>query len=247
MGAVVALFDSEDVSRGAIVKFPAQSKAKRIKRTRDEIEERTTEPIKNLDDIAKIYKYFYDKRQYRNMALFVTAINLGLRVSDLISLRWEDLYDIDWTPRESCVVEELKTGKLRKFRASKVVYDNLEMYKGTMNRRPDLKECIFQGCNSGGSKTATHMNRRSVVRVFDKAASDLNLGIRIGTHGLRKTFGYQVFTMSGKSDEALMKLQMIFNHSSPQTTLRYIGITKENLDQVHDDIGELYASILQHE
>ena len=50
---------------------------------------------------------------------------------------------------------------------------------------------------------------------------------RIGTHTLRKTFGYHFY--KEKKDIALM--QSILNHSSPSVTLRYIGINQDIIDK----------------
>ncbi len=51
----------------------------------------------------------------------------------------------------------------------------------------------------------------------------------IGTHTLRKTFGYHAFE-NGTSLELLMEL---FNHSSKAQTLRYIGITEDQKRDVY--------------
>jgi integrase len=51
----------------------------------------------------------------------------------------------------------------------------------------------------------------------------------IGTHTLRKTFGYHAY-QNGSSLELLMD---IFNHSSKSQTLRYIGITEEQKKEVY--------------
>ncbi|MCB2294485.1 tyrosine-type recombinase/integrase [Clostridium algoriphilum] len=51
----------------------------------------------------------------------------------------------------------------------------------------------------------------------------------MGTHTLRKTFGYHAY-QNGSSLELLMD---IFNHSSKAQTLRYIGITEEQKKEVY--------------
>ncbi|GKS12930.1 hypothetical protein YDYSY3_39300 [Paenibacillus chitinolyticus] len=49
----------------------------------------------------------------------------------------------------------------------------------------------------------------------------------IGTHTLRKTFGYHFY----KRYKDVALLQQIFNHSAPSITLRYIGINQDIMDQ----------------
>ncbi|MDE6942360.1 MAG: integrase, partial [Lachnospiraceae bacterium] len=55
----------------------------------------TTIPIRNQNDIETIKKYFLEKDQYRNYALFVVGINTALRISDLLNLDWRDVYNFD--------------------------------------------------------------------------------------------------------------------------------------------------------
>ena len=59
------------------------------------------------------------------------------------------------------------------------------------------------------------------------------IGIKdaIGTHTLRKTFGYHHYQQF--KDVAV--LQEIFNHSAPSITLKYIGINDDVKDNTLDD------------
>jgi len=52
----------------------------------------------------------------------------------------------------------------------------------------------------------------------------------IGTHTMRKTFGYWFY----KQTKDVAMLQEILNHSTPQITLTYIGINKEEKDNILD-------------
>ena len=47
---------------------------------------KTVAPIKSLADIGKIKRHLLKTQQYRNYLLFVMGINVGLRISDLLSL-----------------------------------------------------------------------------------------------------------------------------------------------------------------
>ena len=81
----------------------------------------------------------------------------------------------------------------------------------------------------------THLDvyKRQVqaYRILNKAAVRVGINGEIGTHTLRKTFGYHMYMKT--KDVAL--LQELFNHSSPSVTLRYIGINQDRLDQAMDD------------
>jgi integrase len=53
----------------------------------------------------------------------------------------------------------------------------------------------------------------------------------IGTHTMRKTFGYWYY----KQTKDVAKLQIILNHSHPRITLKYIGITDEEIEDSLND------------
>jgi len=76
------------------------------------------------------------------------------------------------------------------------------------------------------------------VRAYDilrEAAQHCELS-EIGTHTLRKTFGYWVYHENEK-DIAL--LQDIFGHSSPYITKKYIGINQEVIEQAYESLNNL--------
>lgn len=67
-------------------------------------------------------------------------------------------------------------------------------------------------------------------RVLQKAAEVLGRG-DIGTHTMRKTFGYFYY----RKTKDLVFLQEIFNHSAPIITKRYIGLIQEEIDESLED------------
>jgi integrase len=78
------------------------------------------------------------------------------------------------------------------------------------------------------------ISRVQAYRIINRAAKKVGLeNIRIGTHSMRKTFGYHAYN----NGTPLERLQIIFNHSSPNETLGYIGITQENIDEVYININ----------
>ena len=70
------------------------------------------------------------------------------------------------------------------------------------------------------------LDRRQVYRILKKAANRFNLQIRMGTHTMRKTFGYFHY----RQYKNIALLQKIYNHSSPNITLRYIGIEQDEIN-----------------
>ena len=71
---------------------------------------KTVSPIKSLADIGKIKRHLLKTQQYRNYLLFVMGINVGLRISDLLSLRISDVWQ-NGKCVEAIVIREQKTKK----------------------------------------------------------------------------------------------------------------------------------------
>lgn len=74
------------------------------------------------------------------------------------------------------------------------------------------------------------LNTSSVSKYFVKARIDLKIPYAIGTHSLRKTWGYNVYRRT-KDIAPIMK---VLNHSSASQTLKYIGIDQEEIDSIYD-------------
>lgn len=75
------------------------------------------------------------------------------------------------------------------------------------------------------------MERTQCYRILNKASKEAGLDFKIGTHSLRKTFGYHHY----KKFKDIAMLQKIFNHSSPEITLRYIGIDQDMIDNSYNN------------
>lgn len=78
----------------------------------------------------------------------------------------------------------------------------------------------------GQKNSRLPIGRVQAYRILNSAAKAVGLS-EIGTHTLRKTFGYHFYQQY--KDVAL--LQELFNHSAPSVTLRYIGINQDALDK----------------
>jgi site-specific recombinase XerD len=53
------------------------------------------------------------------------------------------------------------------------------------------------------------------------------------SHTLRKSFGRRVYEMHNRSEDALINLSEIFNHTSVRVTRTYLDITQEKLDSIY--------------
>ena len=147
----------------------------------------------------------------RYYMMFLFGIHTGLRISDILPLR---VCDVMY--RTHVTIHEKKTGKTRLFRISSSLQLELEDYVRDMN--PD--DYLFGNSQSG------YLSRQIAWQHLHKACRAVGITDAVGTHTLRKTFGYHLYQKT--KDVAL--LQMILNHSHPSVTLRYIGIQQDRID-----------------
>ncbi|GIN71264.1 site-specific integrase [Bacillus sp. J14TS2] len=168
-------------------------------------------PIRDPDLILEMKKFLRQQCE-RNYMLFVTGINSGLRISDILPLRVRDAKKAYFDLREQ------KTQKQKRILITPGLKRELKRY--IEDKEDD--EYLFKS-REGLNKP---IGRSMAYKVLREAAEYVGLD-GIGTHTLRKTFGYH-FYMQYK-DVAL--LQEIFNHSSEEITLRYIGITQDHSDK----------------
>lgn len=148
----------------------------------------------------------------------MAGINLGLRISDLLQLRVKDV------KKQYLSLREKKTGKEKRIKIYKTLRKALDQY---IKDRDD-QECVFRS-KEGLNKPISRSNAYNILR---ESAEYVGLD-SIGTHTLKKTFGYWHY----KKFKDVALLQEIFNHSIPDITLRYIGITQDTMDRTMDDFG----------
>lgn len=169
------------------------------------------DPIRDKSKI-ELVKKILKERCFRNYILFILGINSGLRISDILNLKVKDVLNKNYIE-----LKEQKTKKYKRFPISPYIKSELNIFiKG---RNPN--DWLF--ISRRGQQAIT---RVQAYRIIHNACIKAGVGHKIGTHTLRKTFGYHFYKMN--KDIAL--LQNILNHSSPSITLRYIGINQDIID-----------------
>ncbi|WP_117161446.1 site-specific integrase [Paraliobacillus sp. X-1268] len=169
------------------------------------------QPIRDkelLDDMKQSLKRWCGQRDY---ILFLIGINTGLRIGDLLKLKGNDLYK-----KRRIIIKEGKTDKPRTLNLSNI-YDEIQDYI-------QQNESVWMFPSRKGDKPIT---TTQAYRQFNKAADMCDIDEGIGTHTMRKTFGYWFY----KQTKDVAKLQTILNHSHPNITLKYIGITDEEIEK----------------
>lgn len=178
------------------------------------------QPIRDLKKIETIKKLL-KQQNLRDYCLFVLGINSGLRISDLLKLKISDVTEKEKI-KDRIRLREKKTNKFKDFPLSEKAKQSIKEYLKT--RIYTENEPLFISRKNKG-----FLLRQQAYKIINNVAKAVGIKEKIGTHTLRKTFGYHAY--NNGYDIAL--IQKLFNHSSPAVTLRYIGITQDELDDVY--------------
>ncbi|RKL69155.1 site-specific integrase [Salipaludibacillus neizhouensis] len=171
---------------------------------------RSSEEISEFRDALKVAgKTARGDFSNRNLLLFNIGVNTGLRIGDIVQLRIEDVKG-----KSKMKISEGKTKKVRTVELGAIMGDIADYLEDEPN------EGYLFPSRSGEKPITT----TQAYRILTKA-SDLIGRNDIGTHTLRKTFGYHYYRLN-KDVATLME---IFNHSDQATTKRYIGIREDEI------------------
>ena len=164
--------------------------------------------ISQLNDMKWSLRKYCGERDY---ILFLVGINTGLRIGDLLKLQKNAIKG-----KKKLAIKEGKTGKTRVIHLENI-YKELNAYIDTLADT----EWLFPSRKGDNAITRVYAYKQ-----LNKAAERIEIYEGIGTHTLRKTFGYWHY----KQFRDVAELQNMLNHSHPQITLRYIGITDESIE-----------------
>ena len=183
----------------------------------------TTQPIRKQSELELLKEYFINRNEIRNYALLVLGLNIPLRISDLLSIHWNDVYDEKNRRFFSHLqIIEKKTGKRNYLVLNSSTLQALQLLQNSLENT--LPEHYIFTANNSRNKPLT---RVSAYLIIHNAAESIGLQ-NIGCHSLRKTFGYHAW----KNGVHLALIMSIYNHSSIAITKRYLGIEQEDKDNV---------------
>jgi len=173
------------------------------------------EALKDISQIEAMKKYLKEHSQ-RDYLLFVIGINTGLKITELLSMKFEEILNEDGTVKEfySLPVKDEKF-KQDIYLNTKVKEALLEYVQSIDVKRENY---VFQS-----NKTKNSITRQQAYRVIHNAAEAVGIVGKIGTNSMRKTFGFHAY----KRGIAIALLQKHFHHATPSETLKYLGISKD--------------------
>lgn len=197
------------------------------------------DPITEIEDVYRVIDYLqkrideetitaYKKGRARNKLYFCIGVFSGFRVSDLLELKWSDIFERDGkTYREQVGIIEQKTGKVKELYTTAACREYIDEYVAMWQPDTTSSEYLFQNYKCG------KINRQTVDNFIKEAAKACGLKGNYSTHTVRKTYAYQYYiVMQNEGDLfALAEVQDMLNHLNTQTTLRYLGIDKKRRNE----------------
>ncbi|MBP3950130.1 tyrosine-type recombinase/integrase [Bacillus suaedae] len=175
------------------------------------------EPIKDIQTIERM-KEILKNRSHRDYLLFVFGINTGILVSHLLRMKVSDVFE-DNHVKDYYSLQEQKATEPKLFYINDKLKRIVADYINEFTLQAD--DFLFKS-----QKNNLPITRQQAYRIINNVAREVGLSEKIGTHTLRKTFGYHAY----RKGIAVSLLQSIFNHATRAETLRYIGVYGEQLN-----------------
>lgn len=187
----------------------------------------TTTSYMEWNDFVSLITRLEKDEDYKFSLLISIGVFTGLRISDLLTLKYSDLIGNDVLR-----ITEKKTKKVRSIKINKDLKDIVERIVSKM-KVTELNTLIF--LNRFGTKSIdkSYVNVR-LKEIFTRYR--IKVGGNVSTHTFRKTLGRRVMEVNNYSNESLVLLMELFGHSSMSITKRYLGIREQEIHDVYDSL-----------
>ena len=169
----------------------------------------------------------------RNKMLFLIGVNVGLRASDLVQLRWSYFFKNNMEFKEFYTLQPKKTkktGKFVKIFFNQTVKKAIENYVSAYPVE-NLDDYLFKS-----RKGQNPITERGLWKIIVDASADAGIEKNVGSHSLRKTWARTIYDNAEDKSGALVMLQECLRHSDSLTTLRYISIMDEEKKDMYESI-----------
>ena len=186
-------------------------------------------PIKDTNILKMVQDTLLDsvRAGRRNYTIFQVGKATLLRVSDVMTLKKSDIYNPDGSVKNTAFIHDKKTGKANTLYLKPVQQDLLQYHDWLVQENIN-SEWLFPSID--------HHDRHITEKQFYKVMARVGdlLGINcLGTHPMRKTGAYLVYTQSNYNISLVMHL---LNHLSEYMTLTYLGLNQDSRKTMLDQI-----------
>ena len=179
--------------------------------------------------------HFAKSGRWRDYLLFVLGINLGLRVNDLLKLRFSAILNRDRTLKDSIIISDQKphfVGQkaiIWKVKLNPAVKEAVALYmshSGGVN----VDDYIFKSESTNKRSGDSPLHRGSVDRIIRLATQELNLDLRCSASTLRRTFAYQQLVRA-EDYQAQALVARALGYRTIADTMNYAGTTEDEIRQ----------------
>lgn len=182
------------------------------------------EPIRDRRKIAQIKNILKGQQRYRDLLFFTVGINSALRACDLLRLQIGQFVGVDGKPVEKFWFREEKHGKRYELALNASILEALNDYLVAYPAiRANPANYVF--FNVKTLDFSEPIKRGHAWKIVNDLCEEVGLKGEYGTHTLRKTWAYHA-RMNGVD---IMTIMNRLNHSSISSTMRYLGITDDEL------------------
>lgn len=188
-----------------------------------------TDPIRKKEDIERLINYYLSKKQYRNYLLVVLGIYTLLRVSDILKLKFMDVYNFNNDRFKSHIeLIEQKTKKKKKLAINEVCIEALQLYIDSIDDF-NMNRYIFKS----NRESNRPISRIQAHRILKQAGYELDMNANLSCHSLRKTRPYHEANQKDREGKTIGIIMEALNHASYESTKRYLGISQDELDEFY--------------
>jgi integrase len=191
------------------------------------------------DEFRRVLKCLEQDGDIQWKCLLALGVFFALRVSDLVEIKWSDIWK-DGKPVKSFEVWEIKTRrkktKPRVITLSQDAQDLIQELRDACNPY-DYREYVYNSLSRADSISDVRWVNKNLKRIFVKYNVDYD-GL-VSSHLFRKTFGHQYAKIHNFSAESIIHLNQVFRHSSIRDTMVYLGINNTQIAGVYVDVCRL--------
>lgn len=181
-------------------------------------------PIRDVETIQRM-KEELRKHSIRDLLLFVLGINTGISLIDLLNLTVQDVWD-GQNAKQFLYIKDERTGEEQAYYLNGKIGEILVEYLSAIDWKPE--DYLFKS-----KKDCRPITRQQAYRIINHSAREVGISEKIGTHTLRKTFGYHAYYKG----VAISILKSILHHHSTAETLKYLGIDKSERLPIKVDVN----------
>ena len=187
-------------------------------------------PIKDSNILHEVQDTLLNNFRYgrRNYTIFQVGKATLLRVSDVLALRSNEIFADDGIIKKNAYIRDKKTDKPNTLYLKPVNQDLID-YLQWLNENKIQSDWLLPSIKHPDR----HITEKQFYKIMAKTGDLLGINY-LGTHTMRKTGAYRVYTQTHYNIGLVMSL---LNHSSEAMTLKYLGLDQVSREQMLDKVS----------